>query len=469
MKKKMLAIGAMCALLLVFSMGFFMLREEDALPAQEGPRELQHLFQYEQPPLSILLEGEGRDPFTLVRLELDPQRNIVTDSTIAGKEHLPLDTARINGVLSASRNLAFLEVVHESAPDYSAFGLDPPRGRVTLDFGESGIRTILIGDVAPGNIGVYVRLENDPAIYLCPVYTVDNFLLSYLDYLNMSVTPLTGWPMEFYSMTLGGRVRESSGEIVIVAGNDGDFHMELPVRHELDPLTAPGVLYSVFGINAAGIAAVQPSTDDLASLGFDDPWSVVTVVVNDQESFTIYASEPDAGGMIFLYRERIQLLYIAVTHDMHWLDAQFHELMLPFATSPSLEELEGINVSFIEGWDSHIVSFNFELDDEGNISAFQADRLLDLDNFRRFFTTLTSATLEYLEDQSRQPESPVMSFLYRYRSGQERTVSFYTSDIPLRHFIRVDEGRLFLTPSFYIDRVIGDIWKVIADEHVDAL
>ena len=469
MKKKMLAIGAMCALLLAFSLGFFMLREEDVPPTHEGPRELQHLFQYEQPPLSILLEGEGRDPFTLVRLEFDPQRNIVTGSTIAGKEHLPLDNARINGVLGASRNLVYLEVVHESAADYSAFGFDPPRARVTLDFAELGVRTLLIGDVAPGNIGVYVRLENDPAIYLCPVYTVDNFLLSWLDYMNMSVTPLTGWPMEFYSMTLGGRVRESSGEIVIVADDDGYFHMELPVRHELDPLTAPGALHSVFGINAAGVAAVEPSAADLAPLGFDDPWSVVTVVINDQESFTVYASEPDAGGMLFLHREGIPLLYTAATRDMHWLDVQFYQLMLPFAASPSLEELERIEVSFVEGRGGHIVSFTFEPDDEGAVSAFQADRLLDIENFKRFFTTLTSATLEYLGDQSHQPENPVMSFLYRYRSGRERTVSFYISDIPLRHFIRMDEGRLFLTPSFYIDRVVGDIWKVIAGEHVDAL
>ena len=490
MKKKLIAIGVMCLLVLGFGAGYFALRGEEALPVYEGPRQLAHLFRYELPPLSVRLEGRDHQPFSLVRLALDPQRNVVSDSTIPGKEHLPLDTARISGVLGASRSLSILELVHESVEDYAPFGLENPRARVIFDFEALGAHTLLIGDLAPGNIGVYIRLEDSPAVYLSPVYTLDNFLRPYWDFLNMSITPLVGWPIAFDAMTLSGQVREEgAGEIVIVAGDDGEFMLDLPIQHDLSPIFGPGVIHSVFGLQAGGIAVVEPSAADLEVLGLDRPWASVTLSGAEGGDFTLHATQPDAGGMIFLYREGIPLIYTASAHDMHWLDIQFYQIMLPFAVSPSLEELYEVEIFLAQGRrEGHIlppgiaeiedgpqvILFYIHINEDGSgISVFVVGERIspgvDSDNFQRFFTTLTSASLEYLADPSHQPGQPVMTFTYRYRSGQERVVSFYPSDIPLRHYIRVDAGRLFLTPSLYLSRVFEDVWKVIANERVDAL
>ena len=466
MKKKLIAIGVMCALVAAFIAGYFFLWEE-AEPPYAGPEDLVYLFRYERPPLSILLESEGNEPFTLVRLDYDPQRNLTTDSTIEGKEDLPLDTARISGVLSASRNLVFLELVHERVDDLSVFGLAPPRGRVVLDFEEFGSRTLLIGDIAPGNIGVYVMLDASPAIYLCPLYTVDNFLRPYLDYLNMNITPASGWPIDFDTMTFGGRVRQSTGEITLVTDEEG-IRLDLPIRHELNPYVGPGILHSVFGMQAIGIAIAQPSGADLADFGFDDPWAWVCVAGGEGGDFTLYATEPDAGGMVFLYREGVPLLYMAMANDLPWLDVQFYELMLPFAVSPLLEELYRIEVLSLRGIVSSGYSFTIE-HGQDEVAILFEDTQLDVDNFRRFFITLTSASLEYVEDHSNhQPQDPEIIFIYRYRTGQERRVIFFPSDIPLRHFIQVDDGMIFLVPSSYVERVVTDLGRVISGQHVEA-
>ena len=497
MNRNIAAIVGMGVLLIALVFGMFVLGGDDqaGLPVHEGPAPMEYIFQYERPPVSVRLEVRGQEPFYLMRLALDEQRGVVSDSTIPGKEHLPLDTARINGVLSASRNLTLLEVVHESVEDYAPFGLEDPRARVVLDFEEQGTRTLVIGDVAPGNLGVYVRMDAHPAIYLSPVFALDNFLRPYLDFLNMSVTPLGTWPPQFESMTLGGRVRESSGEIVLVPDPDNWFRLEQPMRQEMSPFVGPSVVQSVFGIQAAGVAAVQPSRADLDALGFDAPWATVSVTGWWGGDFTLHATQPDAGGMIFLYREGMNLLYTATTHEMYWLDAQFYEVMLPFAVSFSMEELSRVDVfvqggagapvpsggeSFRRAFAQH--TFDFEMDERGAISVLYDGQELDSENFGRFFATLTSAAMEYLTEQPGWaihyedlselelldiPVYPVMTFVYRLRDGQERAVAFYESDIPLRHYIRVDMGRVFLTHSFYVERVIEDVARVVANERVE--
>ena len=464
MKKKYLQIGGLLALLLAFGLGFLALWEEEAPAGPEGPVDnLAFLFQYGTPPLSIEFSGGEGEPFSLVRLALDAERNLTSDAVIPGMEDLPLDRARIGGVLNAARNLVYLDLVDEAPADYAPFGLDPPRKAVRLDFEALGVRTILIGNPAPGNIGVYIRLEGEPAVYLTPVHAVDNFLLSPLDYLNMNITPQIGWPMEFDSIHLGGRVREERGEVLITAGGLGEFELALPFPHQLNPVTGPGILHSVFGLIAHRVVAVDPPESDLEALGFDHPWSTVRVEGGDYGGFTISATQPDAAGMVFLYREGVPLVYTVAADDLPWLDIQFYQMMSPFAVSPLLEELSAIEV-FMD--DAHH-TFRVMPGEQGPPLVYLAGDLLDSERFRAFFIAMISATMEFYEDDITELDDPIMVFVYRYISGEEQTVSFYPSPVPLRHYIRVDGGRAFLTPSSYVEEMRAEV-GAMAGERAEA-
>ncbi|MCL2579728.1 MAG: DUF4340 domain-containing protein [Oscillospiraceae bacterium] len=470
MRKKLMITGGLAALLLVLGLGFFIVWQEEAHENEStGPAELAFLFQYDMPPLSAHFSGGYREPFTLLRLEIDPARNnMVSRATIPGMEDLPVDSARIGGVLGASRNLPYLELVDVEVADLRVFGLNPARATVVLDFEEQGTRTIKIGDVAPGNVGVYIQLDEDGAIYLVPVTAVDNFLLTPFDYMNMNITPMSGWPMVFDSMTLGGAVREETGEVTIVA-NRGEFELTAPFAHELNPLTGPGILHAAFGMIAHRVVAVNPSQADLDALGFDRPWSTLTVEGGEYGGFSILATQPDEAGMVLIYREGVPLLYSIGEHGLLWLDVQFYQLMSPFAASPLLEELAAVQVAVFGGRGGHVHVFEIERDEEDAPIVTTPDLTLDTENFRRFFTTLISATLEMHEDQQTEPGRPVLNFIYRYADGTDLTVSFYESNVPLRHFARVNEGRVFLTPSSYIDRVLGDLLEVWEDRRVEAI
>lgn len=447
MKKNLIAIGVMCVLVAALGLGFYLMLEEDAPPPEiDGPAPVTYLFEYTRPPLSVRLEVPGWE-YTLLRQEYDPGRNIVTDSTIPELEGLPIDTARVNAVIGAARSLTYLELVADNIADLSPFGLELWRARVRLDFEEYGQRGILIGDVAPGNIGVYIRLEGDTAVYLSPIHGLDNFLLSALDYLDMNVTPLISWPLEFDSMALAGQVREGAGEILLVAGDDGQHRLAQPFEHELCPLSSPVVLHSPFGIMAMGVALTHPTTEDLETLGLYPAWSTLTVEGGGHGGFTLHASAPDEGGMVFLYREGVPVVYTAHGHEMLWLEVQFHQLMDPFAVSPLLEELSRVEIN----WHSAYGPTFFDIEREDNeLAVYYGGRLVDMQRFENFFINLISAQLEYLESQPEELGEPSISYSFIHRDGGESVVSFYPSEVPLRHYIRVDGGMVFLTPSAYI-------------------
>ena len=485
MKKNLLAVVVMCAVLLGLSLGLYLLREDPAPPPElDGPTPVSYLFRYERPPLSVQITKPGGEEHTLLRLDYDPTRNLVTDATIPELEGLPLDTGMVNAVLSASRNLTYLELVTRETTNLAQFGLAEPRAIVSLDFEGLGVRTIRIGDVAPGNIGVYIQLEASGTVYLTPIHGLDNFLLSPYDFLVMDVTPIIGWPPDFDSIALAGQVRQDTGEVLIAHDADGDLQLLLPFEHELSPLYAPGMLHSPFGIVAMGVALTHPTGEDFETLGLYPAWSTLTVESREHGSFTVHASRPDEGGMVFLYREGVPVVYTAFSHSLYWLEAQFHHLMSPFAVSPLLEDLAMIDV--IAGR-----RHAFAIEGAGDeLAVFAGEQPLDADNFRRFFTTLTSATLEFLEEQPTELGEPVARLHYFYRDGAQSFVHFYASQVPLRHYIRVGEGPswpdrtipdatlrhsipvseapVFLTPSAHLERILEDVHKVALGEHVYA-
>jgi len=447
LKKNYIAIGLMCTLVAALGLGLYFLREEVAQPELGGPAPVTYLFRYTRPPLSVRLEGPGQEPYTLARLGYDPERNLVTDATIPEMEGLPLDDARVNAVISASRSLTYLELVGDDINDLNPFGLAEPRGRASLDFEELGVRTILIGGVAPGNVGVYIQLEGDTAVYLTPIHGMDNFLLSPLDYLDMNVTPLMSWPPNFDSMALSGQVREHAGEILILAAGEGEYRLTAPLEHELSPIYAPGVIHSGFGIVAAGVAMTHPATEDLEMLGLYPAWSTLTVEGGERGGFTLHSSQPDEGSVVFLHREGVPVVYMASGHDMPWLDIQFYQLMNPFVPAPILEELARLQVTVLEP-------------EGGSIYHFRSGAL-EAEGFREFYTELISTVLEF----PRQPAGPgerVIIVNFTPRGGEASSVYFFTSEVPLRHYVRVDDGPVFLTPSLHIEQVLAQ-----ADELAD--
>lgn len=397
--------------------------------------------------------------YVLEALSFEEGRGVI-EATVKGYDRQLVDTARAAGVLNASQGLEALQLLVEAPRDYAPFGLAEPRATVEVTDEAGGSVTLLIGDASPGNEGVYLRLEGERPIYLVPAYSLDNYLLSVAAYLNRTITPGSAGE-GFYKAILGGTVREELGQVVVAGGGD-EYRMTAPVNRDLEETMGYALLSSLLGLSADSVAAVDPTLEQLASLGLDNPYATVEMSGGWGE-FYLSATAPDVGGTVYIYREGVPLLYAVQAQQLPWLSLQYIDLMDPFAYTPDIDRLDYVEVA--EG--DALYRFDLTHGEEGGLAVSLGSTPLDPDNFRRFYVTLISAHLAEHAPEEPAPQAPALAFVYRYQDGEEHRVEFCPGPAR-RYYIRADDGPFFLTQSTYLDRVREDLQRVAAGQRVES-
>ena len=459
------AAGLIAALVVV--------RSHNAPPSQQGPDPGPSVLVYQTQGAvtGIKITQEQKTSYTLSALSFG--EDLVEEASMNDYDSQLVNQSRVAGVLNASRNLYALELLEESPGDYQPYGLAQPRAVVEVTDKTKATFTLLIGDNAPGNTGIYLKRQDSPAVYLVPAYSLENYLLPETAYFNLTITP--GSASEgFDAVVLGGTVREEQGQVVIRKQGE-DYLLTAPVRRPLDESMGLALLNTLLGLNADSVAAVNPTRQELDALGLNKPYATAQVSGSWGEFF-LSVTAPDAGGMVFLYREGVPLLYTARADLLPWLDLQYIHLMDPFAYTPDIEQLREITLELDSG-EIHRFQLTHKesQSSEGSESKEQWKDIsvtldgapIDSENFQRFYVTLISARLAEHAPQPSSVGRPALVITYIDSSNVRQSVGFYPGPIR-RYYIRSGDEPFFLTPSSYVDRVLSDLEKVKAGERVES-
>ncbi len=461
------AAGLIAALVVVHS--------HNAPSSQEGPDPGPSVLVYQTKGAvtSIKITQEQKTSYTLSALSFD--EDLVEGASMNDYDSQLVNQSRVAGVLNASRNLYALELLEESPGDYQPYGLAQPRAVVEVTDKTKATFTLLIGDNAPGNTGIYLKRQDSPAVYLVPTYSLENYLLPETAYFNLTITP--GSASEgFDAVVLGGTVREEQGQVVIRKQGE-NYVLTAPVRRPLDESMGLAMLNTLLGLNADSVAAVNPTRQELDALGLNKPYATAQVSGSWGEFF-LSVTAPDAGGMVFLYREGVPLLYTARADLLPWLDLQYIQLMDPFAYTPDIEQLREIALELVSGEIYRFQLTHKEARDSESSKAKESAETkeisvtldgapIDSENFQRFYVTLISARLAEHTQQPSSLGSPALVITYIDSSNARQSVEFYPGPIR-RYYIRSGDEPFFLTPSSYVDRVLSDLAKVKAGERVES-
>ncbi|MCL2678479.1 MAG: DUF4340 domain-containing protein [Clostridiales bacterium] len=448
MKNKILFIASLTALLVVLTAALILLRGADDAALPDALLASPRVFEIAAPVMTIVIEQAGKPPFTLQNLAGDGE----IGGMLLGRESLPVDAAKVTAVLRAAWNLPMIELVEATPGRYDKYGLADPRARVALTAADGERTVIIIGDVAPGNIGVYIKLEAQSEVYLVPVYTLDNYLLLENDYLSHTITPSPGATLLFESIRLSGGGLEKD-IIVIPDGFTGFYRLEGPVSH---PLGLEGYLavQPLFGLQSGPISLLYPNEEDLAALGLDDPWMTAAVKSESLGDFSLRFTEPDLDGTVLIYRDGVPLLYTARADSLPWLYARWQDMISSHACAPPLGLISRVTVS-ADGAD---YVFDITAQGEDGIAVKMNGELIDSENFSRFYETAAAATLG--EPTGESPAgSPVLSVTY-HGGTERRTVSFYESASARRYLIRADKLDGFLTTSRYAEDLLFAVGRI---------
>ena len=465
MTKKIIAPIITLAFIVVFAFALYFLNRPPALleETQSEPMEIHFVLGGEIPlPVKKIRVSNDEGGFTLLVEECE-KSPLGTVFVLVGYEDFPISVGVAASVANISSRLVARALIAQPGSELSIYGLDPPVAMADITLTSGDIVHFYIGAEAPGNAGHYVS-NCSGAVYLVASYSVANFFNRPLDFMNRVIIPRSHDSV-FTQATLGGSFRTEQIEITKLSESDANplftHRINRPFSAYLDPVSGMPLILSAFGLSAEKIVGTNT---ELETFGLDEPYSILELVPGQDAgvpAFTLSATRPDMYGRVYISSSLSKLIFRLPAHNVEWLEATAHDLMVRLAILPHIETVSRITV------DTAAVKYIFDLGKsvDYNLLVTFDGMEIDPDVFRRFYRTLVSASFDFVAEEP-LPENPdlLLRFTYEYNIPGKLpdVVSFYVGPAR-RAFIVLNDGQPFYTTTHYIDRVIRDVERIIAD------
>ena len=404
----------------------------------------------------------------------NPERASQLDKniTVEGLEDYPTAALSVANVLSICQRMPSLAIVSETSESASTYGFDTPLAVVQIDYLDGISEELTIGGAAPGSSGYYAKTKSSDQIHLVNQTLREALLVDVLDLMDPRLTEALPEDTTFNDMTLSGTVR--SEPIIIkrqLPDPTAEANMDLVASHvivspyEADIYSFPvtEILSPVFNLSAGAFAGRVDTEEDLEKFGLAEPYSVVTTSGQNIDEFTLYASEP-RDGIVNVMKARTGLVYAVSANSMPWLTAQYHDLMNKYALVPYLTKVSRVTVATATD------SYTFDISGDMDVGFTFSHKGAELDNkfFRQFYQNMIAASFDYMPEEPLPEDSkPILTYTYAYRDSGARadTLRFYNGP-GRRMYISLNGRQAFLIPSTYVNRILEDLPKLLANEEV---
>lgn len=427
------------------------------------------------------IEVKNAEEYTLVR-------NAEDAWVIEELEDLPGIKSSYTLLASSISTVVGRQTVDENPSDLSQFGLDNPASVVTAVMKDGSRHTVEVGNEAPGGGGyTYLKLAGEPAVYTVNTSDVARMLQVRTDYISTDIFDLTDTSTTptVLGCIFGGTSRAeemvlepldvSSGSYSRVDSRTGysSHQITSPRNRDTNTTVFTSVSESVFSTVVNEIVAYHVTDEQIAEYGLDDPYTTLKMsYTEDSESterINYRASEMDENGNFYLMAGDVPVIYrasiVAGEYPYNWHNIQYEQLASRLFILPNINDVAAITVKTTDG------SYRFELNklDEKKQSYHYGDTEISESVFKKFYQVLIGATSEKLitSDEGLNLTSPLLTCTFEYVDAdhQKDVISYYKG--PTRYaYVSVNGEVEFTTRDVYIDKVYGDIPKVINNEEV---
>lgn len=389
--------------------------------------------------------------------------------------------ASLNEALEGAATMTSQQLASENAADMSIYGLDAPRADVTVSFSDSGnsVKTFHIGSDAPSKGLTYVSFDEESTVYAVNTSDIDCFFedkFYYVaktvysakqpadendttDYTKINSITISRKDID-YDIVLEYDIRQDSDEIV--SGNSSSHIMTSPVRLDLNPDLAYGVLNNVFDLTASKIAVVSPSDESKSLFGFDDPFATVDFDIAG-EKFTLtvgnrYTDENGISTGYYCMADGFDIIYIFDDATIPWVTVMPMDITMTMITSTYIYTIDSIDIVTAEK------KAHFDMTgDSSDFEVTSPDADIDTDKFKSYYQFFLKAPAEelFLEETTEKAD---VTFTIKHAFGTD-VVEFIKSD-NRKSVIRVNGVTSFKCRSAYTDRLIENLDHLLANEDI---
>jgi len=469
MTKKLIALGATAAVIVLLAVTLNMLNNEEPQPESiYEPVEVIYVLGEATPQKAVEIRVSNENGgYTLLVESTEEEYRTLKVHTLVGYEDFPIADSIATHISTNSDKLIAKSLVAQAGADFAAFGLDKPTATLDIIREDGSASKMIVGSQAPGNEGHYATNETG-AVYLVATGNISNLFIGPLGFMNRVITAGGGDEMaSFKTATLGGAIRPEPIVIREASVEETTFSSHKiisPFSVDLDLTFGFPDIITVYGITATEVVDTE---DNLGKYGLDEPYSTIEIVPSEEmemSAFTLSATEPDEDGFVYMHSSQYPLIYKVSAASLGWLERTAHDMMGKLAILPHIDTLSRVTVDAISK------KYVFELaedEDEKLVVTYEGNELVTQD-FRKYYQTLMAASFDSVAEEP-LPENPKLLLRYTYEyieSGKAPDVVSFYEGPARRAYIVLNDGPPFYVLTTYMDRVLVDAEKLIAGEPV---
>ena len=200
---------------------------------------------------------------------------------------------------------------------------------------------------------------------------------------------------------------ESSEDEAVVSSTEKQYTLTTPTVQTITEASASQVTDGLYSLYANQIAAVNPTEEQLAEYGLDEPYSVVSVSIDGVEQFTLRASERNSNNYVYMTKDGSPFVYLVSASRLSWLTVQVEQLTQSVYEPVELDELSSLTVESADQSYTFLVTQGEEQTVTGNGEE------VDSELFAELYRTITAIPPDELSSGEPSLEK-VLTMTVRY-------------------------------------------------------
>lgn len=385
----------------------------------------------------------------------------------------PIDGNVISELRQNAATLTAQKTVAENAEDLSIYGLAQPRGEYKVEFDDSDktVKEICIGSSVPGSSStVYVCFKGENTVYTVKSSAISCFLEDKRNCIETTVytartavdendtteytriNKLTVQRKDIdYDIVIEYDKRQEDEDAIIA--NSSIYRLTSPVTLDLNPDKCSDFTTAMFGLTASDFAVLNPSEEQKAEYGFDDPYADIYADIVGGEFHLIvgnpYNNEEGVQAGYYAMAEGIDVIYMFENGTLPWLDTMPLDLTISMITSNYIFTVNAIDIT--GSAEAHFTMTGSSNDDYAvKLNGNDVDK----ESFKTLYQFILSAPAEqlHLEEPSGEPDLTVE---IKTESGSD-VLEFYPAE-SRRTIIKLNGVPSFSCKTAYLERLKENI------------
>ncbi|MBQ8827208.1 MAG: DUF4340 domain-containing protein [Oscillospiraceae bacterium] len=388
----------------------------------------------------------------------------------------PVDYERIDDMIVNAATLTSQKVAAENAEDLSVYGLAEPQAvyKVEFDDTDKTVKEICIGSAVPGTSGTtYACFKGESKVFTVKNSAVQYFLEDKRECIEKTVytakTATDASDTTNYTKINKMTISRSDidYDIVIeydtrlddedaIVSNQSGYRMTAPVRLDLNPDKATGVLSGVFGLSAADFEVLAPTEEQLAEYGITEPSAeLVFDIVGGEFKLTVGNSYNDENGVHagwYAVADGIDVIYKFADASLPWMSFMPLDITTSIITANYIYGVTSIDMTGPDA-DAH---FTMTGSSNSDFAVKLNGNDVDAENFKLLYQFILKAPAEQLCMEDPEGE-PMLTVDIKSATGDD-ILEFYPTE-NRRTVIRLNGVTSFTCKTAYAERLLENLHR----------